>query len=579
MNRPTRDPADSKPIYPTLQSSDPERWWQSAITDSLEGKLPFPPQGELTLRKYAQVVEKRRFFLPEILVNRYFIAGLNVHPPLAERERLVSRPFHKMVDSLSQRELRGATRSSSSATLPVIPEGRLLAVATLGDQPSLAATPETPSTSISLHGKRGRHPSWESASESSCPESSSPAVSSPVPVTVPVSPSSPVTSLATYSAPRPRRKKRRKGPSGSPSLPPPEPVMALQPAAEVGSAVPCPAAVSVAPVVATGDSVLQPAAESAFSQSALGRSIPETCTVNVVSESSAVSAEERAAVDSAARAVVQSVSAHQEMPVIIAARTLSEYLSRLARILDVPVSPVSSPVPVSNAPESADPSPETVSADPKSAIQSTDPKPAAVFADPKSATQSADPKPAAVFTDPKSATPSTDPKPAAVFTDPKSATPSTDLKPAAVFTDPKPVAQSTVLKSSSESCDRSPTAVSAGPKPADLNADPRPAATKTASPSVLVSPGSSNSRSVSPFVPVPTVPGLPFVSPVMAQPRTVFPLSHTTPPKPARSSRPKPTPCGPRTSVPPTHPRLSRKDIVFPPPPLPFGLVPCLMSP
>ncbi|XDV36809.1 hypothetical protein PO909_006530 [Leuciscus waleckii] len=298
-----------------------------------------------------------------------------------------------MVESLSRRELQGTTRSSSPATLPVIPEGRLLAVATLGDQPSPSATPETPSTSINLHGKRGRHPSWESASESFCPESSSPALSSPVPVTVPASPPSLVTSLATVSAPRPK-KRRRRGASGSPSLPPPESAMALQPAAEVKSAVPGPAAVSAVPILATRDIVLQPAAECAVSQSAVGTSIPETCTVNVISESSVMSAEEKAAADSAAKAVIESVSARQEMPVIITAKTLSEYLSRLARILDVPVSPVLSPVPVPNAPESTDL---------KSTAESHDRSPTAVSSGPKPVAVSADPRPAARGSDPQSA--------------------------------------------------------------------------------------------------------------------------------------------------------------------------------
>ncbi|XP_056106395.1 uncharacterized protein LOC130084889 [Rhinichthys klamathensis goyatoka] len=178
------------------QSADQELWWQSAITDSKLGKLPFPPQGERSLRRYAQAVEARRFFLPEILVNRYLIAGLNAPPPLAERERLVHR--------LS-------------------------------------------------------------------------------------------------------KKKRKRGVSYPPSLP-------------------------------------EPATASAVPGSA-----------------------ERVAADLAAKDVLQAVSAHQEMPVIIAAKALSNYLSRLVAILEPPVCPAlssaSKPVPVSAAPE-----PVAVSAAPSPAL-------------------------------------------------------------------------------------------------------------------------------------------------------------------------------------------------------------------
>ena len=178
MNRPNKNPADGMSSQLQRQSEFREQCWLSAPTDR-RVNLPFSSQGEWILKNYAQLWD--RFSREELQVS--------------------------------------SSRSPPSASLPVIPEGRLLAVATHGDQPSPAATPKTPSTSINRHGKRGRHPSWESASESSCPESSSPALSSPVPVTFPASPPSPVTSLATVSAPRPRRKRRR-GASGPPSVSP-----------------------------------------------------------------------------------------------------------------------------------------------------------------------------------------------------------------------------------------------------------------------------------------------------------------------------------------------------------------------
>ncbi|XP_077067679.1 uncharacterized protein LOC143721277 [Siphateles boraxobius] len=81
-----------------------------------------PPNGERSLRGYAQAVEAKRNFLPESLVNRYLIAGLKIPPPLAEWERLAHRPFRDMVDCLVRRESQGPMVSSPPACLPVIPE-------------------------------------------------------------------------------------------------------------------------------------------------------------------------------------------------------------------------------------------------------------------------------------------------------------------------------------------------------------------------------------------------------------------------------------------------------------------------
>lgn len=101
---------------------------------------------------YAQVVEEKRFFLPEVLVSRYFIAGLNSPPPLSEREELTLRPFRAVVDCLSRREPKTPTRFSS-AMLPVVPEGRVLAVVTHGDQALSVSSPEVSSTPADLRGQ------------------------------------------------------------------------------------------------------------------------------------------------------------------------------------------------------------------------------------------------------------------------------------------------------------------------------------------------------------------------------------------------------------------------------------------
>ncbi|XP_056126683.1 uncharacterized protein LOC130104226 [Rhinichthys klamathensis goyatoka] len=178
----------------------------------------------------AQALEERRTFMPEILLNSYFIAGLNAPPPLTEREGLIRRPFREVVDHVCREELQGPTRTMPSFSLPVIPEGRVLAVATLGDHVLSTSTPETPAIAVSLRGKRGRRVSWESASEASSTESALPVAVLPVSATAPAVITLPITSPAMASAPRPRRKRRKRAscpqsPSGS--------VLALQPAAAI----------------------------------------------------------------------------------------------------------------------------------------------------------------------------------------------------------------------------------------------------------------------------------------------------------------------------------------------------------
>ncbi|XDV49881.1 hypothetical protein PO909_019052 [Leuciscus waleckii] len=195
---------------------------------------------------------------------------------------------------------------------------------------------------IVLHGKRGRRVSWDSPSESSSTESALPETPS-CPVTVPLNISN-CASPATDSASRSSGKKRRKGASRSSSL-------------------------------------------------ATASAVPEPAPASAVPESAVVSAAERTAADSAAEAVLRSVSAHQKMPVLVAAETMSEYLKRLVQILEVPVKSVKS------CPESTD-SKCTVSAVPQSAAVSAVPQSAAASVDLRPATQSAVPKSATACTVP-----------------------------------------------------------------------------------------------------------------------------------------------------------------------------------
>ncbi|XP_052401653.1 uncharacterized protein LOC127948881 [Carassius gibelio] len=288
MNRPPRNSAGRRASE--LQRQAEFRWqcWTSFTTDRKGVTLPYSPEGVWILQNYARLWE-----------------GISQGEP---------QVFPSM-----------------SAQLPAIPEGRVLAVATLGDQASPPQSPEAPFTACSLPMKRGRQLSWESASEASASESALPKTELPQPVSDP----------AVASAPRPRRKRKKKGSSGPATLSPP--------AAE-SAGVPVPAAVSAGVPVPAAESagVPQPAAESAGVPvpAAVSAGVPEPAKKKAVFKSAVVRAEERAAADSAAETLVQSVSSRKEMPVILAAKAFSDYLSRLVQILEVPVSPVLSPDPV-----------------------------------------------------------------------------------------------------------------------------------------------------------------------------------------------------------------------------------------
>nr|XP_055048213.1 uncharacterized protein LOC129433343 [Misgurnus anguillicaudatus] len=116
--------------------------------------------------------------------------------PLKPSELRMLSPlgFPDMIIYLMNREPRGPTGTVPLAT---IPEDCVVAVASLGD----------PAPPVCLPRKRGRRASWESASEGSSTES---VATTAVP-----------TSPATASAPRPRRKKGRKGATHPPSQSPP----------------------------------------------------------------------------------------------------------------------------------------------------------------------------------------------------------------------------------------------------------------------------------------------------------------------------------------------------------------------
>ncbi|XDV29251.1 hypothetical protein PO909_032391 [Leuciscus waleckii] len=106
-----------------------EQCWLSAPTDRRRVNLPSSSQGEWILKNYAQ-----------------------------------------LWDRFSREEPQSPTVLSPPAKLPVILEGRVLAVVSQGDQ-AHSTSPEVPATPVGLLGKRGRRTSWESASESSATES------------------------------------------------------------------------------------------------------------------------------------------------------------------------------------------------------------------------------------------------------------------------------------------------------------------------------------------------------------------------------------------------------------------------
>ncbi|XP_073730647.1 uncharacterized protein [Misgurnus anguillicaudatus] len=97
---------------------------------------------------------------------------------------------------------RVSAEAAPPIPLPSIPEGQVVGVMTRESSVLPVSAPEDSSPVVSLRGKRDRKVSWDSASERSSTEH--------------VTPTAVPTSLATVlslSAPRPRRKKRKKGAS------------------------------------------------------------------------------------------------------------------------------------------------------------------------------------------------------------------------------------------------------------------------------------------------------------------------------------------------------------------------------
>ncbi|XP_052441932.1 uncharacterized protein LOC127983718 [Carassius gibelio] len=461
MNRPKRNSAGRR--SPELQHllEFRRQCWMSSPTDRKGVTLPYSPEGEWVLRNYARLWE-----------------------------------------SISQEEPQ---RSPPPTQLPTIPEGRVLAVATLGDQASPSQSPEVPSTASSLPMKRGRLFSWESTSESSVSETALPETKLPQPASDP----------AVASAPRPRRKRRKRGPAGPVTLSPPVPAAESAgvpvPAAE-SAGVPVPAAVGV-PVPAAESagvpdpaavSVPVPAAESAGVPvpAAVSAGVPEPAAKRAVCKSAVVRAQESAAADSAAKTLVQCVSSRKEMPIVLAAKAFSDYLSSLVRILEVPVSPVLSSDPVPRNPEC----PDVVSPCPVDVVS---------------------PCPVSVA-----------PCPADAVMCP------VDVAPCPVDV-PCPVVPLCPV-------DVSPCPVDVAPCPVDV---PCPAVVPPCPAVVSPRPVSLAPRPLS----------APIMSPVSCPETPPRP----SPPRPARTPRRQPSSCPPKTPAPPTHPSLSPMNFVVPPPPLP----------
>ncbi|XP_073730978.1 uncharacterized protein [Misgurnus anguillicaudatus] len=175
-----------------------------------------------------------------------------LNEPLKISEQRMLRPlgFPDMINYLMNRP---QPRVSVKAAAPIssIPEGRVMGVVTREDPALTTSAPESSSQPVSLRGKRERRVSWESVSEGSSTEPVTPAMTES-------------TSPVTLSAPRPRRKKRKKGIACPPHQPLPGLTPQLKPATD---SAPQPAAappVSPAPQPAAAPPVSpapQPAAE------------------------------------------------------------------------------------------------------------------------------------------------------------------------------------------------------------------------------------------------------------------------------------------------------------------------------
>nr|XP_055037962.1 uncharacterized protein LOC129425920 [Misgurnus anguillicaudatus] len=99
--------------------------------------------------------------------------------------------------SAPNRQMAAATRAPHPVPFFPILEGRAMGVVALSDTRPSSPTPESSTPPVSLRGKRERRVTWDSPSEGSLSEFATP-------INV-------LTSPAMASAPRPRRKKKRRG--------------------------------------------------------------------------------------------------------------------------------------------------------------------------------------------------------------------------------------------------------------------------------------------------------------------------------------------------------------------------------
>ncbi|XDV15315.1 hypothetical protein PO909_015433 [Leuciscus waleckii] len=277
-----------------------------------------------------------------------------------------------MVESLSRRELQSTTRSSP-ASLPVIPEGRLLAVATHGDQPSPAATPETVvgvSIGVFLPGVLLACAELPSSCNGSCFTSLS-CHQSGYRLCSATQEKEEEGSLPSFvsGCPRARYRKRcsraryRKRCSRARYRKRCSRARYRKRCSRARYRKRCSRA-----------RYRKRCSRARYRKRCSRARYRKRCSraryrkrCSRAHSVSTASAAERAAADSAAEAVLRSVSASQKMPVLVAAETMSEYLKRLVQILEVPV--MSCPESKSAVSQSA-----AVNAVPKSATESDIPE-------------------------------------------------------------------------------------------------------------------------------------------------------------------------------------------------------------
>ncbi|XP_057183174.1 uncharacterized protein LOC130549843 isoform X1 [Triplophysa rosa] len=134
------------------ESAHHQHWWRLTHERIQTGKGPFPPQGNLTLGDYARDSAARRGCLLELLHNAFFIVGLKNPLPLAKQESLIRGSFQGLADDLNQTKREDSRVSStlSCSCLSSIPEGSVVADATLGNSAQHTSVPRGPTPPVSL---------------------------------------------------------------------------------------------------------------------------------------------------------------------------------------------------------------------------------------------------------------------------------------------------------------------------------------------------------------------------------------------------------------------------------------------